>query len=426
MKTLSFFGIFLAICLSGCSSDELKDSPKDDPTALFGTDTERYDIPLSSKSKEVNAISQQFAINLFRTVAGTEKGNCCISPLSASLCLGMVLNGADKETYREIQDVLGYKGFSNQEINEYVQTMQTELPKLDGRTLLTNANSLWINNLYTLLPGYIQLNKTYYNAEVSNEPFDVTTTNKINQWCNDKTNGLIPQIVDGVSPDAVCYLMNAIYFKGQWANEFKKADTKEHTFYTSDGNNDEVMMMMQKNNFNFYRDKEVTIVELPYGNKALSMIAFIPTLPETENIDHIISTLDQNKWEQWMSNMKEYGFELYLPRFKMEKEMDLIKTMQTLGIHQAFTEQADFSKMSDLSGIYINLIRQNTSLEVNEAGSEVTAVTITGIATSNGDESSKFNPWPTVVKFDHPFGYVIRENSTGAILFAGKVVKPEQ
>lgn len=426
MKTLIIPIFLLAICLAGCSSDELDTkSPDEQPTPEFGTDTERYDIPLSPKSKEVNAVNQQFAFDLFKVVAAEEEENCCVSPLSTSLCIGMILNGADNDTYQEIQETLGYSGFSNQEINEYVQTMQTELPKLDGRTLLTNANSIWINNNYTLLPDYIQLNKTYYDAEVSNIPFDDKAAGTINQWCDEKTNGLIPTIIDHAESSAISYLLNAIYFKGMWTYEFKKDDTTDRPFYTADGRSDKVATMTQENDFNIYRDRDITIVELPYGNQAISMLLFMPSLPETNTVDNLIGTMDHSKWEQWMTGMRKYSFEIRLPRFKMEKEMNLIEPLKALGIQKAFTDEADFTKMCSLAGVSIGMILQKTYLEVNEAGTEAAAVTIGGMSTSTG-EPIEFNPWPSVVSFDHPFGYIIRENSTGAILFAGKVAKPQQ
>lgn len=426
MRTAICCFILFAVCLAGCSSDESidtpKDNPKDDPSALFGTDTERYDIPLSTKSEEVNAVSQQFAFKLFKEIAGSSKENSCISPLSASFCLGMLLNGADSDTYEEIRDVLGYKGFSNEEINEYVQTMQTELPKLDGRTLLSSANSIWANKSYNLLPDFIKLNTTYYDAEVRNEAFDDGLVGKINGWCSEKTNQLIPEIIREVSPGAVCYLLNAIYFKGQWTDEFKKEDTKKETFYTSDGQTLKVDMMKQENDFNVYRDREVTTVELPYGNKALSMVVFMPSIPEEKNIDDIIAGLDQEKWNNWMENTIAYSPELLLPRFKIENSLNLIEPMQALGIKKAFTDKADFSKACS-EALYINMLLQKTYLEVNEIGTEAAAATIGGMETSTGDPI-EFNPWPYRICFDHPFGYIIKENSTGAILFAGKVEKP--
>lgn len=414
MKTTLLSAILFTFCLLSCTSDDGGD---------FGKDTPRYDIPLSTKSGEINTQVQKFSFDFYREIAKSEKNkeNFCISPLSASLCLGMILNGADGNTYTEIQKTLGFEGFTNQQINEYVKMMQTELPKLDGRTIFTNANSLWVNNSYTLLPEFIQTNKTYYDAEVSNEPFDNSTLEKINSWCKQKTNGLIPEIIDKISDDMVSYLINTIYFKGVWTNEFKKSDTKDEPFYLANGGIVKVPTMKQTQSNNYYVDEDVQVVELPYGNESFSMVLFIPTDPEKKDIDKVIADLDRETWINWDENMYPVNMTIYLPRFVIQTEKDLIGSMKVLGIQDAFYDySANFTKMSTTVGLYIDLLKQKTFIELNESGTEAAAVTIGGTATTGVGPSQ-----PAEIRFDHPFGYVLKEKSTGAILFAGKVGKPE-
>lgn len=410
MKKIIFSLSILAAVLTGCSDDN-------DPS---GKDTPRHDIVLSTKSEEINAQTTRFSFDFYREIAKAEPGkNFCISPLSASLCLGMILNGAGGNTHTEMQQVLGYQDFTNQQINEYVKTMQTELPKMDGRTLFTNANSLWVKDGYTLLPDFIKTNRTYYDAEVRNEPFDAATLEAINNWCNSKTNGRIPEILDEIDGQAISYLINALYFKGQWSKEFKESDTRNESFYRADGSTGSVRMMKQSNMLGYYSDKEVTVVSLPYGNEAFSMVVFMPTDTENNAIGNILSQLDGYKWESWINGMQATQCDLYLPRFKMETEKDLIETMNVLGIKEAFLENiADFSLMSN-TPLFIGLLKQKTFIEVNEEGTEAAAVTIGGMVNSAAP-----GPTPVIVRFDHPFGFIIREKSTGAILFAGKVEKP--
>ncbi|MCD7852233.1 MAG: serpin family protein [Parabacteroides sp.] len=414
MKTTLLSAILFTFCLLSCTSDDGGD---------FGKDTPRYDIPLSTKSGEINTQVQKFSFDFYREIAKSEKNkeNFCISPLSASLCLGMILNGADGNTYTEMQKTLGFEGFTNQQINEYVKMMQTELPKLDGRTIFTNANSLWVNNSYTLLPEFIQTNKTYYDAEVSNEPFDNSTLEKINSWCKQKTNGLIPEIIDKISDDMVSYLINTIYFKGVWTNEFKKSDTKDEPFYLANGGIVKVPTMKQTQSNNYYVDKDVQVVELPYGNESFSMVLFIPTDPEKKDIDKVIADLDRETWINWNENMYPVNMTIYLPRFVIQTEKDLIGSMKVLGIQDVFYDySANFTKMSTTVGLYIDLLKQKTFIELNESGTEAAAVTIGGTATTSVGPSQSAE-----IRFDHPFGYVLKEKSTGAILFAGKVGKPE-
>lgn len=413
MKTTLLSAILFTFCLLSCTNDDGGD---------FGKDTPRYDIPLSTKSGEINTQVQRFSFDFYREIAKTEKDkeNFCISPLSASLCLGMVLNGADGNTYTEMQKTLGFEGFTNQQINEYVQMMQTELPKLDGRTIFTNANSLWVRNGFPLLPEFIQTNQTYYNAEVSNEPFDNSTLEKINSWCNQKTNGLIPEIINNIPDKAVSYLINAIYFKGLWKNEFKESDTKDETFYLANGGIVRVPTMRQTQSNNYYADEDVQVIELPYGNGAFSMVLFIPADRKKKDIDKVIADLDVETWLNWNENMHPVEVTVYLPRFLIKTEKELIETMAALGIHDAFDSfNANFANMSTAHDLYLGLLKQKTYIELNESGTEAAAVTIAGML------ETAMPSQPAEIRFDHPFGYVLKEKSTGAILFAGKVGKPE-
>lgn len=412
MKATFLLMTLFTFCLLSCTNENSEE---------FGKDTPRYDIPLSTKSGEINAQVQKFSFGLYREVAQSEKKeNFCISPLSASLCLGMILNGADGNTYAEMQETLGYDGFTNQQINEYVQMMQTELPKLDGRTIFTNANSLWIKDGYTLLPEFIRINTTYYDAEVSNEPFDNGTLDKINGWCNTKTKGLIPKIIDNIPEDMISCLVNAIYFKGVWSKEFKKSETKDETFYLANGQIMKVPTMKRSGSELYYSDEEVKAIELPYGNGAFSMVLFIPAHPDKKNIDEVIASLSQETWQRWNEQMRLAETTIHLPRFLIETEKDLIEIMETLGIKDAFDKYtAQFSKMCEKS-LHIGLLKQKTYIELNESGTEAAAVTIGGMT-----DSAAPSPFPVDIRFDHPFGYVLKEKSTGAILFAGKVGRPE-
>lgn len=388
----------------------------------FGKDTERYDIPLVSKSIEINAQTQRFAFDFYREMARKEKADFCVSPLSASLCLGMVLNGADGNTYEEIRKALGYEGFTNEEVNAYAQMMQTELPKLDGRTIFTNANSAWIRDDFQVFPSFVETNKTYYNAEVYNEPFTNETKDKVNRWCSDKTNGLIPEMLDELSSSTVSLLINALYFKGVWTSEFKKADTRDEPFYLDNGEEIKAPMMWQENTTDCYADEHVAVVELPYGNGAFSFVVFMPRTHEAGALSRLIEGLDDAEWNRWLGGMRQQNLKLYLPRFKFESPlMNLTDILRVMGINDAFDPMlADFSKMCDQS-VFVGGVKQKTFIEVNESGTEAAAVTV---ADMDNMSMGSPNPISSELRFDHPFGYVLKEKSTGAILFAGRVDKP--
>ena len=390
------------------------DSDREEP------DTPRRDIALSTKSVAINRETQRFSVDFLRLVAAEGETNCCISPLSASLCLGMILNGADGETYDEILRTLGYEGYTPTEINEYVRTMQTELPRLDGKTEFTNANSLWLRENYPVLPEFVDVNRTYYQADVYNEPFDATTLKRINQWCSDHTRGLIPQMIDEIPSDGIAYLVNALYFKGKWSHEFKKENTREADFHRADGSAIRVPMMQQTVRARYYSDAEVRIVELPYGNEAFSMILFLPADPEQTSVSDLLATLTPEKWDQWTAGFYLASIQLSLPRFQLEYKKELNETLEAAGIRQAFDPVlADFTKLSERRP-YLSLVRQKTYIEVDESGTKAAAVTIGGMFESAALPDRE----PLELRFDHPFGFVIREKSTNAFLFAGKIGKP--
>ena len=367
MKTNNYLFLSLCLCiplfaLTGCDNDSSEEP--------FGTDTERYDIPLDTKSIEVNARGQKFAFNFYKEMAGKEESNFCISPLSASLCLGMVLNGANGNTYTELQ---------------------------------------------------VKTNQTYYNAEVYNEPFNMETVDKINHWCANKTNDLIPKMLETISPNTLACLINAIYFKGVWKMEFDKGDTKDKPFHLKDGSEIKVPTMKQQATNYYYGDEQVSVVELPYGNGAFSLVLFMPSDKKKTSLDELIADLDADRWNQWMSNLSSYSFDLYLPRFTMESSMDLTDVMKTLGVKDAFKSEADFTNISTEQPLFIGLIKQNTFIKVDESGTEAAAVTIVDMDTSALPPATTLKE----LRFDHPFGYVLKENSTGAILFAGRVDHPK-
>lgn len=416
MKNISY--LFLCLCiplfaLTGCDN-ELEGNN-------FGEDTERYDIPLGTKSVEINGKVQRFSFDFYREMARRQEADFCISPLSVSLCLGMVLNGADGNTYTELQKALGYEDFTNEEINAYAQMMQTELPKLDGRTVFTNANSLWIKNDFKVLESFVKTNKTYYNAEVYNEPFNGETKDKVNRWCSEKTNGLIPEMLEELSPGSVSLLINAMYFKGVWTSEFKKEDTKDEPFYLSNGSEIKVPTMRQENTVGCYMDDKVSAVELPYGNGAFSLVAFMPKDRGEGALNRLIEGLDDAEWNRWIDRMEDRNLKLYLPRFKFQSPvMDLIEIMQAMGVSDAFDRmRADFSRMCEAS-VFIGGLKQKTFIEVDESGTKAAAVTVADMIFCSSSSTASSSE----LRFDHPFGYVLKEKSTGAILFAGRVDRP--
>ena len=211
------------------------------------------------------------------------------------------------------------------------------------------------------------------------------------------------------------YLLNAIYFKGIWTSEFKKSNTHQKTFTLEDGATVNVDMMSQTDMFKYNDDEYLQLLELPYGNSAFSMLVLLPK--EDEKIIDIVDALSNSGyWEELKTGLREHEVELYLPKFKTEYSKKLNKVLSDMGMGLAFSDEANFSGMSDRSA-KIDFVKQDTYISVDEVGTEAAAVTTVGIVMT----SMPAQPQKVVFNANKPFVYVIQENTTGSILFMGIV-----
>ena len=403
-KTFLCFGIAFMLLLS-CQSD--------DPTP---TPNERKDIPLSRSELEMTNLGNKFAFEFFKVVtANEEKENVFISPLSASIALSMTTNGAEDSTLEEMKTTLGFKDYSLDEMNTYYNKLVSGLLAADNTTTLGIANSIWIKEGFKVKQPFVDINKDMYDAEVRNLDFNnPKAVDIINQWCSDKTNKRITDILEYISQDARLYLINALYFKGTWVSKFDKKNTVSEDFTTISGQKNKVDMMHQECTTPYVVDEGLQIAELPYGNEAFSMVILLPE--ENQSMDDVMNQLTPDNWSKWMGRLNSRNIDIKLPRFKFEYSRELIDDLKKLGMNAPFGGGANFSKMSD-ADLYIGLVKQNTFVEVNEEGTEAAAVTIVGMYESSA------GPDPQKIYFhvNRPFVYVIKEKSTGAILFMGKM-----
>lgn len=391
--------VSLLFLLSGCHADKQSNYPPE----------------------TITKSNQEFTFNLYKKVVQSETGNICLSPFSVSFCLGMIMNGTEGDTYDEIRQLMGFQDFTREDINRYMQTIRKELSTADTSVTIINANSIWINNRFNVRKAFTRLNKKYYQAEIYNEPFDSNTISKINQWSADHTNGKITKPVQQIDNKFLSILINSIYFKGRWSDEFRKSATIDEPFLTADSCQINTPTMIKKHYINSYRDEKVTVAELPYGNETFSMVLFLPTQKDGD-INEIIAHLNKEQWEGWLNNLSLHKFELHLPRFKMEQKINLEKQLKALGIKKAFIASLDFAQMYQTEKFYIHSLSQNSFIEVNEEGTEAAATTVASIIAEEEIASN----FPAIIRFDRPFGYMIQEKNSGIILFAGKVDNPKE
>ncbi|MDR0844419.1 MAG: serpin family protein, partial [Tannerella sp.] len=376
----------------------------------------REDIVLTKGEAAIAAGNNAFAFDLLRTVAkGEEAGtNLLVSPLSASLALAMLNNGANDATQEEIQQALGYGDATREDMNSYFRKIVTAMREIDTRATFESANSIWIANNFPVLAPFRELNQTYYDAEVGNVDFtDAATCGLINDWCKEKTHGLIPELLDGLDPATLMCLVNALYFKASWSNHFEKSLTQKAPFHNQSGKVATVDMMKGWISGFYLKEDAFELAELPYGNGAFGMVFLLPAAgvsPAT-----VLENLNATVWENSLSKMYGTTVNIYLPRFKVEYKRTLNNDLQALGMTSMFGGDADFSLLSPY-GSGVSTVLQKTFLDVYEEGTEGAAATAIILVGSSGESA----PIP-VIELNRPFIYFIKEKSTGNVFFAGIV-----
>jgi serpin B len=373
-------------------------------------------IDLPAKANEVIAGNNRFGIDLFRVTALEEDQNIMLSPLSASTALTMLLNGCNTETYDQIRDMLGYEGLTSTEINATYNSLIGQLLTVDPEVKLALANAVWYRQDFQVKPAFLDTMAQSFDAEIGALDFSRPgALETINNWAKDNTNGKIPKVLDGIDADMVMFLMNALYFKGTWTYEFKENQTSDLPFTLNGGAIVNVKMMREIIPVRIYYGNGATSVELPYGRQNFAMVIIIPD----GYLNAFITDLTAENWQEITAGLDEYGepneAEIMMPKFKFEYEKYLNDQLKALGMMDAFEPSlADLSGISD-GDIFVDFVKQNTFVDVNEEGTEAAAVTTIGI--------KEVSMPPTIIA-DKPFIFAIRERMTNTLLFIGKVEHP--
>lgn len=410
MKTFFelLIAIFVLVVISSCSSDDEGSKLKKAEPILLRT---AFDEKLEQDN--------HFAFDFFRTTyQNVDEPNIFVSPLSVSMALNMTMNGAKENTLTEMLTALRVSGYSMDEINEYSKTLREALLAVDPTTRINIANSIWSDKNFSIEQSFIDVNRNNYDAEI--EVLDFSTPEamiRINNWCAEKTNNKIPEIIEDIPGDMIMYLINAVYFKGIWKSQFDKKSTYETAFYTEDGQEQQVQMMTQKHTFGYAKDENCSYLELPYGNDAFSMIVILPD--EDKTVNDVVENLNSASWSNAMKGLYLSDVVLHMPRFKVEAEYKLQENiLPEMGMLDAFGRKADFSGINSEGRIFISEVKHKTYVEVNEEGTEAAAVTSVGFITTSGEPSREL-----VFRVNRPFLFVVKEQSTGVILFIGKIGK---
>jgi serpin B len=368
------------------------------------------------------AANTKFGFKLFEEILKQDSSkNIFVSPSSVAIALAMTYNGASGQTQQAMAKTLELQGMSLQQINAANATLKATLENPDPKVQLSIANSLWARAGVSFKQDFLQRNQNFYQALVTN--LDFSSPNApivINNWVKQSTGGKIEQIVETITSDQVLFLINAIYFKGKWTQEFNKKQTAEYPFYLAAGRQKQHLMMSQSSEYRYYENEKFQAVSLPYGeNERLSLYIFLPV--KNSSLSTLYKTLNAQNWEKWMTRFRSRKGFIRLPRFKMQYDIELKDALAALGMGVAFSDNnANFSGMSD-SKLSIDEVKHETFVEVNEEGTEaaaVTSVVMVGVSAVSLLEE----PFQMIV--DRPFFCAIRDNQTGTVLFMGSIVNP--
>lgn len=391
---------------------EIRDKASGNKTILQTTDlqwkTPKATVTAFDPSESIN----QIAIDLYKKLSAANNENLCLSPYSISTALAMTYGGARGETAEQMGNTLHFGGQgATHPAFSYIRRKLTAIQKR-GAVQLSVANSLWPQNDYTFLPDFLALTREFYGSEIVSVDYKSdaeVARRQINVWVEAQTNERIKDLIPEGMLDSLTRLVlaNAIYFKGAWANSFNPQFTQSIPFILASGKSLDVPMMSQTAEFKLARGKAFQVLELPYEGDDLSMLILLPSIG-TPFPDLDLDMIGELKFTRKTVMVQ-------LPRFKIESTFRLGDTLAAMGMPLAFSPRADFSGMTGTNDLHIGAIVHKAFLEVNEEGTEAAAATAVTMQTTS---------MPAKFIANHPFLFFIRENSTGTILFIGRVSDP--
>ena len=418
MKTFALMGM-TAMVLSACRTARVEKAAENgNANWSVNEEVDESFLILSDAQHEMVNNNNSFAFSLYNKTMGMNSR--VVSPLSVTYLMSMLANGADGETQQQILATLGWAGEgiqqpSLQDINDYSRMLIEKTARLDKAVTVEIANYVAVNKEFKLNSKFQKSVERDYKAGVESLNFTSPSTLKhINDWCNDRTHGMIPSIINELDPDAVSYLMNAIYFNGTWKDKFSKEETKQEMFrgYTRDI---QYVDMMHRHGEYFYADGDgYSAVSIPYGNGAFRMTVILPT--EGSFLRDVMASMDGGKFQALQRSMEKCNVDLKIPRFTTEVDLPLNDIISALGAPLIFSPQADFSQFAR-GDFYVSKMFQKAKIEVSEEGTKAAAVTAAIMMMSAVRPEKKRN---VVFHADSPFAYIISENSTGSIYFMGQ------
>ncbi|MGH7501734.1 MAG: serpin family protein [Longimicrobiales bacterium] len=371
----------------------------------------------TSDELQVSSANTDFGFTLLRGVAqSASESNVMLSPLSVSMALGMTANGARGATWDAMRTALGFGSMDENAMNEAYAGLLRQLLARDPAVEFTIANSVWHEATFVVEQPFLDAARDHFDAEVRALDFRAASApSTISRWAEDKTGGRIKDLIQSIDPLEVLFLVNAVYFKAPWSEPFEERATRDGPFHTLNGTTVNVPMMSGDAGRPFFRDADADVIELVYADSVFGMVVVAPA--EGRSLDQILTNLTPTRWNEWMNGLARTRILLTMPRFRFDYGTKLNDALSMMGMAIAFdANNADFDRINPTrNDLYISRVEHKTFIDVHERGTEAAAATAVGMAVTSV---------PPSITIDRPFLFVIRERTSGTILFLGRVGDP--
>lgn len=401
---------FFLFTLSNCAKSPLSKDAKKEQNAP--------QKPISIPASVANAITD-FSFFFFKNLQTDQPAadNIFVSPLSLHMALGMLVNGATDATKQEIMQALKAENISQADLNASYKKLLEELPKADPKVNLGLANSIWYKNSFPVEADFLNTMKTSFEAQVTGLPFIPSDVNIINKWASDKTNGKIDKVLQEIKEGSIMFLINALYFKGDWTSQFDKKNTRDQPFTLENGTTKTVKMMNQTETFEYASLGDYEAVQLPYGNQQFRATIILPK--KGRSLETVFAGFDMTQWDALQSSFKSQKIILGLPKFTLKQEFQLKNTLQKMGMKRAFdVSTAELKGIHKTAPLFVSFVKQNTFVGVDEVGTEAAAVTTIGVTYTS------MPVYPEMI-CNRPFAFIISEKTSNTILFMGRIMSPD-
>lgn len=374
-------------------------------------------VTAASDLNAQNIAATDFAVRLFRAAAEGGKSTL-ISPLSVMCALAMTANGADGNTQSEMESVLG---MSVAELNLYLYSYMNSLSQ--GKKYKLNlANSIWFTDSeeFVVNEGFLQTNADFYGADIYKTPFDRQTLRDINNWVKQKTDGMIPSVLDGIPDKAVMYLVNALAFEAEWERIYEKGDVRDAVF-TREGGATESVELMYSTEGRYLEDENATGFIKYYNGRKYAFAALLPS--EGVSVADYIAGLDGAMLSSMLKDAESTSVQVAIPKFESEYSTEMSEVLRSMGMTDAFdVGRADFSRLGspvvEGENIFISRVLHKTFIEVAEKGTKAGAATVVEMSKM----SSAPNPEAKRVYLDRPFVYMLIDCENNLPFFIGTVM----